>query len=153
MEQFSEEDNLRSRFLTFLVDMEIYAIEISAVREILLIQSIQPYSRLPEMPEYIKGIINLRGKIISLMDVRLRLGKPAAEYDHKTCIIVMETNRGTLGLIVDDVSAVITVDNNNIAAPPDFDGNPINRYVKAIGVIDNYMHFILDCEKLVNGTT
>ena len=95
-----EDTPQKGRFLTFVVDEEFYGIEIQYITEIIGIQTI---TTIPELPEYLKGIINLRGKIIPVMDVRLRFRKQQRKYNDRTCIIVVEIKDITLGLIVDSV--------------------------------------------------
>ncbi|NLM79860.1 MAG: purine-binding chemotaxis protein CheW, partial [Clostridiales bacterium] len=106
LEQIVDDDPQDGRYLTFSLDSECYGIEIKYVTEII---GIQPITEVPEMPEYIKGIINLRGRIIPVMDVRLRFKKPFREYDERTCIIVIEIRDIVLGLIIDRVSEVLTI--------------------------------------------
>ena len=84
--QVLEEDTQKGRFLTFSLDKESYGIEIKYVTEIIGLQEI---TEVPELPDYIKGIINLRGKIIPVMDIRLRFKKSEKEYNDRTCVIVL----------------------------------------------------------------
>jgi len=86
------ENTQKDKYLTFLLGEETYAIEIKYVTEII---GIQPITQVPELPSYIKGIINLRGRIIPVMDVRLRFKKPPVEYNDRTCIIVIDIDRMT----------------------------------------------------------
>ena len=96
-----EEDTQTGRFLTFSLGKEAYGIEIKYVTEIIGIQTI---TQIPELPEYAKGIINLRGKIIPVMDVRLRFKKEPRDYNESTCVIVVDISEVCIGLIVDNVS-------------------------------------------------
>jgi purine-binding chemotaxis protein CheW len=142
-----EQDTQKGKFLTFLLGKEMYAIEIKLVTEII---SVQPITKLPELPPYIKGIVNLRGRIISVMDVRLRFKMEQAEYDQKTCIIIIEVRDTPVGLIVDSVSEVLSIDDENIVPPPETENGPEKRFIKAIGVFGEQVKLILDCEKLLN---
>jgi purine-binding chemotaxis protein CheW len=142
-----QEDTQHGRYLTFALGQEIYGIEIRYVREII---GLQPVTRLPEVPDYIKGIINLRGKIIPVVDVRLKFKKEAAEYNDRTCIIVIETSELTVGLIVDNVDEVIAIDDENIAPPPDARAGIQNRYINGIGMVGNDVKLLLDCEILLH---
>jgi purine-binding chemotaxis protein CheW len=99
---------------------EEYGIAIGYVTEIIGLQSI---TEIPELPHYVKGIINLRGKIIPVMDVRLRFNKEAKEYNDRTCTIVIEVRDITVGLIVDAVAEVASITSENIVPPPQIDGN------------------------------
>lgn len=139
------EDTQNGKYLTFSLDKETFGIEIGYVIEIVGIQSI---TIMPEMPEYIKGIINLRGKIIPVMDIRLRFNKDQKDYNDRTCIIVIEINDRSIGLIVDGVSEVIKIPEEFIIEPPKMD-NGSNGFVKNIGQIGNEVRLLLDCEKLI----
>jgi purine-binding chemotaxis protein CheW len=142
-----EEDTQKGKFLTFSLGKEVYAIEIKFVIEII---GIQPTTELPELPTHIKGIINLRGKIIPVMDVRLRFKKKPVEYNDRTCIIVVEVQDISVGLIVDNVSEVLSIADEDIVPPPDMNKGKENKYIKAIGKVENEVKLILDCEKLMN---
>ncbi|MGE5495812.1 MAG: chemotaxis protein CheW [Burkholderiales bacterium] len=139
------EDMQRGRFLTFDLEEEVFGIEIRFVKEII---GMQPVTKLPDVPDYIKGIINLRGRIIPLIDMRLKLKKPAAEYTDRTCIIVVETAEVTVGLIVDNVSEVLSVGEDNIVPPPDARAGVKNSYISGIGKVGDEIKLLLDCESL-----
>lgn len=141
-----EEDTLAGRYLTFTLGNESYGIEIRYVTEII---GIQPVTEVPELPEYIRGIINLRGKIIPVMDVRLRFKKQYREYNDRTCIIVIDIHSLSIGLIVDSVSEVITIQESDIVAPPEV-GKDGNRFLQGIGKAGNEVKLLLDCDKLLN---
>lgn len=141
------EDTQKGRFLTFSVGKESYGIEIKYVKEIIGIQEI---TEVPELPNYVKGIINLRGKIIPVMDVRLRFKKEPREYNDRTCIIVIDVEEISIGLIVDNVSEVLTIEEENIVPPPDLKTGFHNRYVKGIGKVGNEVKLLLDCQKVLN---
>lgn len=141
-----EEDTQKGRFLTFLLGRETYGIEIKYVTEIIGIQAI---TDIPELPEYVKGIINLRGKIIPVMDVRLRFRKEAKEYNDRTCVIVIDINDISIGLIVDSVSEVLTIPEQSIVEPPKMNKGSNNRYIKNIGKVGSDVKLLLDCEKLL----
>jgi purine-binding chemotaxis protein CheW len=141
-----EEDTQKGKYLTFVLDNESYGIGINNITEII---GIQPITLIPELPDYIKGIINLRGKIIPVMDVRLRFKKPPREYNDRTCIIVVDINDLSIGLIVDSVSEVLRILDQDIVPPPNL--NKIsNKYIRGIGKIDKEVKLILDCDKLIN---
>ncbi|HOJ78744.1 MAG TPA: chemotaxis protein CheW [Bacillota bacterium] len=144
----SEEDTQKDKYLTFVLGKEEYGISIGYVTEIVGLQSI---TEIPELPHYVKGIINLRGKIIPVMDVRLRFNKEAKEYNDRTCTIVIEVRGITVGLIVDAVAEVASIESKNIVPPPQIDGiGTHQKYLKGIGKSDNNVKLILDCEKLFN---
>ena len=140
------EDTLKDRFLTFVLGKESYGIEVRYVTEIIGIQAV---TEIPELPEYVRGIINLRGKIIPVIDVRLRFRKNSKEYNDRTCIIVVEIGDVSIGLIVDSVSEVITIPEQDVVEPPKMNKGFNNRYVKNIGKVGNDVKLLLDCEKLL----
>ncbi len=142
----TEEDTQKNRFLTFSLGEESYGIEIKYVIEIIGIQSI---TRVPELPEYVKGIINLRGKIIPVLDVRLRFKKEPKEYNDRTCVIVVDIKDVSIGLIVDSVAEVISISEENMVEPPQLNKGFNNRYIKRIGKVGNEVKLLLDCEKLL----
>jgi purine-binding chemotaxis protein CheW len=142
-----EEDTQKGRFLTFTLGKEDYGIEIIYVTEIIGIQAI---TEVPELPDYVKGIINLRGKIIPVMDVRLRFKKEPIAYTDRTCIIVIDIKDISIGMIVDTVSEVISIDDVNIVPPPSMKTGFHNRYVKGIGKVGNDVKLLLDCEKILS---
>lgn len=140
-----EEDTQKGRYLIFLLDQETYGIEIKYVTEIIGIQTI---TEIPELPDYVKGIINLRGKIIPVMDVRLRFKKPAKPYNDRTCIIIVDIHGSAIGLIVDSVTEVLSIPEEEIVEPPSMHKGYSNRYIKHIGKVGNDVKLLLDCEKL-----
>lgn len=144
-DQNMEEDTQHGRYLTFALDNEAFGLEISNVTEIV---GVQPITLIPEVPAYVKGVINLRGKIIPVIDVRLRFGREAIDYDDRTCIIVVDIKDICVGLIVDHVSEVITIDDSNIVPPPDWRTGAQNRYIKSIGKVGNDVKLLLDCNML-----
>lgn len=142
----TEEDTQKNRFLTFLLGDGSYGIDIKYVIEIIGIQSI---TQIPELPEYVRGIINLRGKIIPVLDVRLRFKKEQKEYNDRTCIIVVDINDVSIGLIVDSVAEVITIPEEDMVEPPQMNRGFSNRYIKKIGKVGSEVKLLLDCEKLL----
>lgn len=145
-EVLEEEDTQKDKFLTFKLEEETYGIEIKYVMEII---SIQPISKVPELPEYVKGIINLRGKIIPVMDVRIKFKKEQKNYNDRTCIIIVEINELSVGLIIDTVAEVISIPESEIVAPPEFTVNR-NKYIYGIGKTGNEVKLLIDCNKLIN---
>lgn len=141
-----EEDTQKGRFLTFFLGKESYGIEIKYVTEIIGIQAI---TKIPELPDYVKGIINLRGKIIPVMDVRLRFKKEPKDYNDRTCVIVIDISNLSIGLIVDSVSEVISIPEEDIVEPPQINKGFHNRYIKSIGKVGNEVKLLLDSEKLL----
>lgn len=141
----AEEDTQNEKYLTFALDNESYGISINNVVEII---GMQPITLVPELPSYIKGIINLRGKVIPVMDVRLRFRKEFRDYNDRTCIIVVDINGLGIGLIVDSVSEVLVISEQDIVPPPNL--NKTNKYIRGIGKIGSEVKLILDCDKLIS---
>lgn len=144
--QWEEEDAQKDKFLTFSLGSEMYGIEIRYVTEIIGIQTI---TEVPELPEYVRGIMNLRGKIIPVMDVRLRFRKPFREYNDRTCVVVVDIRELSVGLIVDSVSEVLSIPASEIVPPPEA-GRGANRYIHGIGRCEGAVTLLLDCDKLLN---
>lgn len=141
-----EEDTQHGKYLTFQLGKEVFGIEISYVTEIIGIQQI---TYVPEVPDYVKGIINLRGKIIPVIDVRLKFKKPPVEYDDRTCVIVIDIKDTSIGLIVDCVSEVIDIKDDSIVPPPSYKTGFQNKYIKGIGKVGENVKLLLDCEKII----
>ncbi len=142
-----EEDTQKEKYLTFSIGNEQYGIEIKYITEIIRIQEI---TEIPDQPEYIRGVINLRGKIIPTMDVRIRFNKELREYDDRTCIVVVDIMDISVGVIVDRVLEVIRISDESISLPPNFNSDFQNRYIKGIGKTENNVVILLDCNKLLN---
>lgn len=143
-----EEDTQKGKFLTFCIGREEYGIEIRFVTEI--IGGIQMITEVPEVPEYVKGIINLRGKIIPVIDVNLRFKKDVKAYNDRTCIIVIDIDDLSVGLIVDNVAEVLSIADEDIVPPPDARAGFHNRYIKGIGKVGTAVKLLLDCDKLLS---
>jgi purine-binding chemotaxis protein CheW len=141
-----EEDTQKGRFLTFSIEKESYGIEIKYVTEIIGIQEI---TEIPELPKFVKGIINLRGKIIPIMDVRIRFNKEPKDYNDRTCVIVVDIKDLSIGIVVDSVSEVISIPEQDIVEPPQISKGFNNRYIKRIGKVGNDVKLLIDCEKLL----
>lgn len=144
----TEEDTQSGKYLTFMLGDESYGLEIRHVTEIIGLQSI---TKVPDVPDYIQGIINLRGKVIPIMDVRIRFGMAVRDYDARTCIIVINIQESSVGLIVDTVSEVADIDEAQIEPLPTV-GNSLNRgFMKGIGKIGADVKLLLDADRLLYG--
>ena len=142
--EYELEDTQHGRYLTFALGNEDFGIEIAYVKEII---GIQPINNLPEVPDHIKGIINLRGKIVPVIDVRLKFKKEPISYTDRTCIIVIETNELLVGLIVDNVAEVLSIEDGNIVPPPAIRGIQ-KKYIQGIGKAGDRVKLLLDCQRL-----
>jgi purine-binding chemotaxis protein CheW len=143
---YEEEDTQHGRYLTFTLEENVYGVPIKFVTEIIGIQTI---TKVPETPDYIKGIINLRGKIIPLIDVRLKFGRAEMPYDERTCIVVVDVGTASVGLIVDRVDDVLTIEDDQIALPPENRMGFENRYIDGIGKAEDRVQLLLNVEKLL----
>ncbi len=139
-----EEDTQQGRYLTFCLGQESYGIEIRCVKEIV---GMQPVTPMPEAARFVKGIINLRGVIIPVIDMRLKFGLPKKSYDERTCIVVIEVDGAAAGLIVDSVAEVLAIGEENIVPPPAHTGMA-NRFVKGIGKVGDEVKLLLDSSSL-----
>jgi len=140
------EDTQEGKFLTFSMGNEEYGIAIRNVTEIIGIQNI---TDLPDMPGYIKGVINLRGKVIPVIDVRLRFSLSEREYDERTCIIVVSINDMAVGLIVDSVSEVIDIPAENIEPSPKVKKGEASRFIQGLGKVNEEVKILLDIKNLL----
>jgi purine-binding chemotaxis protein CheW len=140
-----DEDTQKGKYLTFRLAKEDYGIEIRHVTEIIGIQKI---TEIPELPDYIKGVINLRGKVIPVMDVRTRFSLPPREYDERTCIIVVDIDDKAVGLVVDQVNEVADIPEENIEPPPRT-RRESGRFIQGLGKMDKEVKILLDGTRLL----
>lgn len=141
-----DEDTMKDKYLTFHLGKEVYGIEIYHVIEIIGIHRI---TEVPDMPDYVKGVINLRGQVMPVMDVRIRFHMEPLEYNDRTCIIIIMVNDTTIGLVVDTVEEVIDIMEENISPPPKVGKGVKSRYIKGMGRYDDRVKIILDADKLL----
>lgn len=147
-EKMEDEDTQKGKYMTFKSGNEYYGIGINYVNEIIGIQKI---TSVPETEDYIKGLINLRGKIIPVIDVRLRFRQEPIEYTDRTCIIVIDVKNVVVGLIVQTIAEVVSIDDSEIAPPPALAGSGSNnKYVYGIGKVGDSVKLLLDPDKLIN---
>lgn len=137
------------KLLTFSLGSEGYGISILKVKEIIGMMDITP---VPRTPEFIKGVINLRGKIIPVMDLRVKFSMDAQEYDERTCIIVVEVSingaQKLLGVVVDTVSEVVTISSDQIEPPPEYGTSVEHNSILGIGKIKERVVIILDIDEV-----
>ncbi len=135
------------QFLTFMIGEQQYGVEIKYVTEIIGIQNI---TSLPDLPHFMKGIINLRGKVIPVVDVRLRFGMEERDYDERTCIIVVSINDTNVGLVVDTVAEVMNIPEESIEPPPKVNSKANgNRFIYGLGKVQDNVQILLDTQKLL----
>ena len=146
LDVYDDEDTQKDKFLTFKIGKEDYAIEIRYVNEIFGILNI---TAIPNIKEYIKGIINLRGMIVPVIDVRHRFKMPEIDYNDRTCIIVVNHNELPIGLIVDEVSEVVNLTEDMIAPPPQTNKGSHSRFIQGIGRDGDEVKILLNIRKLL----
>ena len=137
-------DDLYGRFLTFYIGDSTYGIGLSKVLEIISVQAI---THIPNVPSYIKGIINLRGKIVPVIDVRLRFGLPEKSYDDLTCIVVVNMDDMNIGMIVDQVSEVTAAEDETLTDLPEFSNSKSSTFLESIGKIGSDLVLNIDCRR------
>ena len=141
-----DDDTMKDKYLTFHLGNEIYGIDIFHVIEIIGIQQI---TQIPDMPDYVKGVINLRGQVIPVMDVRIRFNMTPLTYNDRTCVIVIRLNDEYIGLVVDTVEDVLSIPEHHISSPPKVGSRIRHQYIKGMGRIGEAVNIILDADKLV----
>ncbi|MEG0778286.1 MAG: chemotaxis protein CheW [Oscillospiraceae bacterium] len=133
------------KYLTFWTDGQLFGVPIAHVVQIVGMQKI---TEVPEFPYFAKGIINFRGTIIPVLDVRLRLGKQETEYNERTCIIVTDISSSIVGFIVDEVDAVMPIDDSLISPPPQVSGGS-EGFVTGVGKLEGRVVLLMDTRTLV----
>ncbi len=154
MEDFQEKSGSRKetaaeqKFLTFWTGGELFGIPITDVVQIVAMQKIIP---LPDFPDYAKGVINLRGTIIPVIDMRIRMKKPAADYRGSACIIIVDAGESCIGFLVDAVDEVTNINGNDITPAPRVSKNITNHYLTGIGRLGEKVILLLDVSKILSG--
>ncbi len=143
--------NLAGKYLTFMLGHEFYGIDVLKIREIIRQSEI---TVVPQMPEYVRGVINLRGKIIPVLDLRLKFGLVQAETTERTCIVVVQVqsasaNRVLMGLVVDDVEEVLHIGAADIEDTPDFGTQLDTAYLLGMAKIKARVVALLDVDPAV----
>lgn len=133
----------------FQLDGEEYGIDILKVQEINRITEI---TKIPQSPDFVEGVINLRGNVIPIIDLRKRFNMPHKEYDKQTRIVVGEIGDRTVGFIVDAVSEVIRLPENTIEPPPNIMSDDRTDYILGVGKLDDRLLMLLDIDKILSGT-
>ncbi len=140
------------KFLTFMLSDECYGVEVLKIREIIRTQKITP---VPQMPVHVKGVINLRGKVIPVVDLRVKFNLVAEEATERTCIIVVDVDGGQgvntlLGLVVDAVEEVLNISDSEVEPSPDFGTHLSTECCLGIAKVKEGVKTLLDIEKVVS---
>lgn len=138
------------KYLTFTLAKEDYGLEILKVREIIGMMDI---TAVPQTPEYVKGVINLRGRVIPVIDLRLKFGLPSTEYGERTCIIVVEVQveggSVQMGVVVDSVSEVLNISGGDIEPAPSFGTRLKTQYILGIAKTKGNIKILLDIDRVL----
>ncbi len=145
----TEQDGVKGKYMTFKCGNEYFGLKIQYVVEIIQFQAI---TAIPETEDYIKGLINLRGKVIPVIDVRLRFKQQPVEYNDRTCIIVINVKSTVVGLIIEKIAEVVEIKEENILPPPTIGraDKAHQKYVYGIGKVGDSVKLLLDPNKLLN---
>jgi purine-binding chemotaxis protein CheW len=141
-----DEDSQKDKYLTFHLGAEDYGIEIACVTEIIGIQKI---TEVPDMPDFVKGVINLRGKVIPVMDMRLRFKMEEQEYHDRTCIVVVDIKDTSVGLVVDAVNEVSDIPEADIDPPPSTGKSTSSRYIQGLGKMEEEVKILLKVDQIL----
>ncbi len=133
------------KYLTFIVDNEIYGLEILKVREIVAMLHI---SKVPLVPHYVKGVINLRGNVIPVIDMRLKFNMSDIDYDEHTTIIIVDIEEISVGFIVDETSEVVKINQNNLMPPPKFGTGIDTSFLKSMAKTDKSIIMMINLEEI-----
>ncbi len=144
--------DLAGKYLTFALAGEEYGLPVLKVREIIKLLDI---TAVPQAPSHVKGVINLRGKVIPVVDLRLKFGFPARDYDERTCIIVVDialaSSRVMMGVVVDAVSEVLTIAQEEIEVTPEFGDHVDTEFMKGVAKIKGRVKFLVDLDRVFGG--
>lgn len=144
-QKLEKDAELEGKFLTLLFDKQLYAIPVCDVVQIVGMQAI---TEIPDSVDYIKGVINLRGSIIPVIDMRLRFGKGEGNYDERTSIIIVSNQENEIGFIVDEVDSVIDIANAQISEPPKLVEHANKSYLSGIANLDGKVVLLLNASEL-----
>lgn len=142
----SHADETTGEFLTFVLGEEEYGVDILRVQEI---RSYDAVTRLPDAPDYIKGVINLRGIIVPVVDMRLKFRLAKAEYNALTVMIVLNVGGRVVGMVVDSVSDVVRLSGDQVRSVPEIGATIDRQFLTGIGTLDERMLILLDIERLM----
>lgn len=134
------------KYLTFWIDQQLFGFPALDVAQIVGMQQITP---IPEFPHYAKGIINLRGEIIPVIDMRLRLHRKEAAYDERTCIVVTTIKENLIGLIVDTVEEVSEITQGQISPPPKLSNDRTNVFLTGVAQLEEKIILLVNTEKIL----
>lgn len=146
-EEQKKESSELLQLVSFVIGNEEYAVDILCVQEI---NRMLQVTQVPNSPDFIEGVINLRGRIIPVINLRTKMGIPKKEYDHNTRIIVVEVGGRTVGFIVDAVNEVIRIPRDITETPPEIVSGHQSEFISAVGKLEDRLLILIDLNKLLS---
>jgi purine-binding chemotaxis protein CheW len=140
------EDTQKDKYLTFLLGGEVYGLDIRHVTEVVGLQKI---THVPDMPDFIQGVINLRGQVIPVMDARRRFRMEPREYDDRTCVVVVNVRGAELGLVVDEVQEVLDLPESQTQPPPKVSRHMSSQFIQGLGKVGEEVKILLDVNRML----
>jgi len=134
------------KYLTFILAEEQYGIDVLSIQEII---GMMPITSVPQTPEYVKGVVNLRGKVIPVIDLRLRFGMQERKADGQTCVIVVDVSGVQMGVVVDTVREVLDIGEDEIESAPRFGTKVDTRYIRGLGKLEEKIAILLDINRVL----
>lgn len=152
MEEFTEgaptsADSDSDKYITFSLDDEEYGVEVLKVHEII---GYRQFTKVPNVPPFVKGALNLRGLVVPVVDLRLKLNMEPRQYDSVTVVLIMEVQQQIVGIVVDAVSEVVTLNNEDMQQTPDFTSGVQVDFIKGVGRKDGQLLIILDIDRVLS---
>ncbi len=147
--QNNQEAGANSEFLAFSLGDEVYGIDILMVQEI---RGYEPVTKIANTPDFIKGVINLRGVIVPVVDMRIKFRLDMVDYNQFTVVIILNVCERVIGMVVDGVSDVIALAPEHIHAAPEFGSSLDTQYLRGMATIDEHMIILVDIERLMSAS-
>lgn len=137
------------QLVSFTLNEEEFGIDILMVQEIIRMLQI---TKVPNSPDFVDGVVNIRGRIIPVVDLRCKLGMPRKEHDKETRVVIVEVSGKTIGFIVDAVTEVLRIPSSTIEAPPELVAGVNSEYIKAVGKLEDRLLILIDLEKIFSNS-
>lgn len=147
LDSLKEKDSTLLQLVTFNIAEEEFGVEILKVQEIIRMMNI---TRMPKAPEFVEGVVNLRGRVIPIIDLRKRFGMSSQEHDKHTRIIVIEINNVIVGFVVDSVSEVLRIPKDTVEEPPSIISGIDSEYISGVGKLEDRLLILLDLDRLLS---
>nr|WP_029895228.1 chemotaxis protein CheW [Desulfohalovibrio reitneri] len=148
MDEAQRHDDEILQLVTFSIGDEEFGVDILKVQEIIRTMEI---TRVPKAPDFVEGVINLRGKVIPIIDLRRRFGMARRDHDKNTRIIVIDINNMIVGFVVDSVSEVLRISSSTVEPPPPVVAGVESEYIKSVGKLEDRLLIMLDLDRLLSG--